>query len=319
MKPAIHHPYKSLANASDHILTILSEVIGVNTLFIAVNDSHSNFILKSLNRQKVLVKSNDVLPLFETYCGLVTRSNNPVIIANTKQSELTNHLEVTAQLGNTSFVGVPITLPDKTICGTLCGLDHEGYQYSERDINLLTTMATFLGFVAELEAMAFRDPLTRAFNRNFISLFLADDWQNRFQTVAFLFIDIDDFKQLNDTYSHSAGDEILLETVKRIQRHVRQADTVCRVGGDEFVVLLPDYSSPDVLTDMMERILSEFAKPMQIQNEHIPISVSIGVSLYPHDGQDIEQLIKRADTAMYHVKQNGKGAYQLFGGTPNIH
>lgn len=313
MQTPVETSYKNLERASEHILKLLSEVIGVNTLFIAVNDGNTNFILKAFNRHEALTEAGSILPLFETYCGLVTLgAADSVIVPSTQQSPLTNYLGVTQQLGDTSFIGVPIMLKDQTVCGTICGLDNHGYAYSERDVDLLKTMATFLGYVVELESIAFRDDLTEAFNRNFIHLYLTENWRNRFEAVAFLFVDIDNFKALNDTYGHTVGDNILIETVKRIQRCVRKTDIVCRVGGDEFVVVIPEYGQTTTLTRNVENVLAEFVNPIRTDKADIYASISIGVSMYPQDGQDVDQLLKNADDAMYRVKQNGKGSFQLF-------
>ena len=305
---------KNLEDAAEHILRLLSEFIGVNTLFIAVNDENTNFILKAFNRNEVLTEAGSALPLYETYCSLVTRSMaDKVIVPSTQRSPLTVDMDVTRQIGDTAFIGVPIMSKDQKVYGTICGMDNQGYQYSDRDVDLLKTMATFLGYVVELESIAFRDALTQAFNRNFINLYLKEDWRDRFQTVAFLFIDIDNFKELNDTYGHAIGDEVLTQTVKRIQRRIRKSDMVCRVGGDEFIVVLPNYGQFATLKRIVETILSQLLNPIQTQEAQVQVSVSIGISTYPQDGKDVDQLLKNADEAMYRVKQNGKSSYQLFG------
>ncbi|MCF8568107.1 sensor domain-containing diguanylate cyclase [Alicyclobacillus tolerans] len=303
----------NLQDTVDQVLKILGEFIGVNTLFVAVNDENINFILNAFNRNEVLIEAGEGIPLAETYCNLVTKNaTRPVVIESTKTDTRTSGLDVTSQLGNACFIGVPIVLSDNTVCGTICGLDNRGYEYSERDIELLQTMATLLGYVVELERFAFRDGLTHAFNRNFIYMYLTKEWKNRFDTVAFLFVDVDDFKSVNDTYGHVTGDQLLAELSRRIHRCIRRSDMVCRIGGDEFVVVIPNYDSIATVTRIVHSMLTEFETPISVHGDSLIMSASIGVSLYPDDGSDIDALLEQADVAMYQAKHGGKANYQIY-------
>ncbi|KPV43804.1 sensor domain-containing diguanylate cyclase [Alicyclobacillus ferrooxydans] len=308
----------NLQDTVEQVLEILGEFIGVNTLFVAVNDENTNFILNALNRNEILIEEGEGTSLAETYCNLVTKNaTRPVVIESTRTDIRTRNLDVTSQLGDTSFIGVPILLSDDTVCGTICGLDNRGYEYSARDIQLLKTMATLLGYVVELERFAFRDALTRAFNRNFIYMYLTKEWKNRFNTVAFLFLDVDDFKSVNDTYGHATGDQLLTELSRRIHRCIRRSDMVCRVGGDEFVVVIPNYGSIATVTRIVHSMLTEFETPIYIHGQSLTLSASIGVSLYPEDGSDVDALLEQADVAMYRAKRAGKANYQIYSSDMN--
>jgi diguanylate cyclase (GGDEF)-like protein/PAS domain S-box-containing protein len=125
--------------------------------------------------------------------------------------------------------------------------------------------------------------------------------------VAVLFIDLDYFKQVNDTYGHQVGDEVLIQCVVRIRDCLRETDSLGRLGGDEFMVLLPEMDSPRNLDLVANKIIETLERPMVIQNHEIHISASIGMVLYPDDGVDEDMLVIRADAAMYRAKCGGRG------------
>ena len=127
-----------------------------------------------------------------------------------------------------------------------------------------------------------------------------------------LFIDIDGFKSVNDTFGHKAGDEILQKLSQEIKDCVRDSDILARFGGDEFVIFL-DETSDDKAAGVSEKIIGKLAKPVRIRTDAVQIGVSIGISTYPRDGADIDTLIRRADEAMYLSKKEGKNTYRVFG------
>jgi len=130
--------------------------------------------------------------------------------------------------------------------------------------------------------------------------------------VAVLFLDLDRFKWVNDTLGHAAGDELLKIVAKRIEDCIRKADTVARIGGDEFAVILHDISSSDDVRTFAGRILDSLAQPTVIANARFINSASIGIAIYPMDGLDGETLLRNADTAMYAAKNCGCNSYQFF-------
>lgn len=136
--------------------------------------------------------------------------------------------------------------------------------------------------------------------------------------LAILFLDLDRFKQVNDSLGHEVGDRVLREVGARLSANVRRSDTVCRLGGDEFVVLLSEVDHSRGAATSASKLLSALAVPYSIDNQELVIPVSIGVSIYPEDGRDAETLIKSADTAMYAAKQNGRNNYQFFKSEMNV-
>lgn len=126
-------------------------------------------------------------------------------------------------------------------------------------------------------------------------------------STALLFIDLDYFKKVNDILGHDIGDELLIQVARRIQRNVRKADTVARIGGDEFTVILSQIANARDATVVAEKVIQELELPFIINGQEIRISASIGVSIYPNDGDSVKSLLKKSDIAMYEAKKNGRG------------
>ena len=136
------------------------------------------------------------------------------------------------------------------------------------------------------------------------------------ENIAVLFIDLDNFKDVNDSLGHGIGD-ILLKTVStKLKGCLRQSDTVARLGGDEFAISIDHFHNIEVVTSVVQTIMETFKEPLQIENHQIYVTLSLGISIYPEDGNDSTTLIKNADTAMYKAKQNGRNNYQFY--TPDM-
>jgi diguanylate cyclase (GGDEF)-like protein/PAS domain S-box-containing protein len=130
--------------------------------------------------------------------------------------------------------------------------------------------------------------------------------------VAVLFIDVDRFKLLNDTLGHDTGDFILKDIAKRLAGAVREADTVSREGGDEFIVILPDLDRPESARTVADKIMQEISGPVEIAGQELHVTTSIGISHFPNDATDVNQLLKHADSAMYQAKEAGRNTIRYF-------
>jgi diguanylate cyclase (GGDEF)-like protein len=130
--------------------------------------------------------------------------------------------------------------------------------------------------------------------------------------IAVLFLDLDGFKQINDSLGHSAGDKLLQSVAKRLLDCIRTPDTVSRQGGDEFIVLLQDVQQPEDVSNAAGRILKAVAETHSIDRHDVRVTASIGVSIYPADGRDAATLVENADTAMYQAKESGRQSYRFF-------
>lgn len=174
---------------------------------------------------------------------------------------------------------------------------------------------------ARIEFLAFHDPLTGLPNRLLAKdhLEMAVAYSSRVNSrVALLFLDLDNFKTINDSLGHTVGDALLKAVAMRLRDSVRNTDTISRQGGDEFLVLLPDTSDTDAITVIAEKVVLALSTPFEIQGQHLSTSASIGIAVYPDDGSDFDTLLKKADTAMYQSKKAGRSTYRFYTEQMNI-
>ncbi|PKO24835.1 MAG: GGDEF domain-containing protein [Betaproteobacteria bacterium HGW-Betaproteobacteria-8] len=168
---------------------------------------------------------------------------------------------------------------------------------------------------AIIEYQATHDDLTGLPNRTLLKDRLHQAILNaeRSQTqLAVVFVDLDQFKDINDSMGHHVGDQLLISMAERLSSCIRDSDTVARPGGDEFVLLLPDLDGVETLSHTLQRILSTVSQPCYIEPREFVVTCSLGISMYPQDGQDIDTLLKHADNAMYKAKQAGKNNFQFY-------
>jgi diguanylate cyclase (GGDEF)-like protein/PAS domain S-box-containing protein len=172
----------------------------------------------------------------------------------------------------------------------------------------------------QIRNLAYHDPLTslpnRLLFRDRLSLAVAQAHRAG-QKLAVLFIDLDRFKVINDSLGHALGDRVLQTVAARLQASVREGDTVARVGGDEFVLILPGVQRLLQVARVAEKICAALREPLVLEGHELFVTTSMGISVYPDDGEDAEALIKNADTAMYRAKEHGRNRYQLFTASMN--
>ncbi len=163
--------------------------------------------------------------------------------------------------------------------------------------------------------LADHDALTGLPNRRLLedrlTQALALSQRNRNQT-AVMFIDLDRFKAINDSLGHTAGDQVLQEVAQRLVKQLRIGDTVCRVGGDEFVVVLQEAKRSTDAAGVAQKIIETLSQPVRAADRDLIVTPSIGIAVFPDDGRDAEALIRNADAAMYHAKESGRANYQFF-------
>ena len=166
-----------------------------------------------------------------------------------------------------------------------------------------------------LEQLAHYDPLTQLPNRSLFADRFSQAIAHSKRTEALLavcYLDLDGFKQVNDTFGHEVGDELLVEVAHRIKQNLRECDTVCRLGGDEFVLLLENVQSLQQCEDTLKRIHGTLAEPFELAERQLRIAASSGVTLYPLDCVDQDTLLHHADQAMYQAKQAGRNGYRIY-------
>ena len=186
---------------------------------------------------------------------------------------------------------------------------------AERTAELQAEIADRRQAESRAQHLADHDALTGLPNRRLLedrlTQALALSQRNREQT-AVMFVDLDRFKAINDSVGHAAGDLMLKEIAERLVKQLRVVDTICRIGGDEFVVVLPEIRRASDVANVARKIIETVSQPIPAADRELQISTSIGISVFPEDGRDAETLIRNADAAMYHAKESGRANYQFF-------
>ena len=182
-------------------------------------------------------------------------------------------------------------------------------------VGVLNDITEARHYERRLHHLAHHDPLTGLANRTLLQdeLKFSIDFAVRNEVLgALAFLDLDNFKHINDNFGHDAGDLVLREIAGRLKVSVRENDTVARVGGDEFVLVINNQPSDEQLADLIERIRERVGRPITVNGRDILPSTSIGVSRFPHDGDTVDRVMRAADAAMYHAKSIGKNNCQFY-------
>lgn len=167
----------------------------------------------------------------------------------------------------------------------------------------------------ELNFLAHHDTLTKLDNRQSMEIRLDQiikQAKRNNSAFGICFIDLDNFKFVNDSYGHSTGDELLVAVAERITNTVRESDTVVRFGGDEFIIIVEDIENVEHFENVAKKLIRAFKQPVQFSEYKMPVTMSMGLSFYPQDADNIESLVQTADIAMYEAKRKGKNQYALY-------
>ncbi|NLC24517.1 MAG: GGDEF domain-containing protein [Oxalobacter sp.] len=221
------------------------------------------------------------------------------------------------------LISSPVMLHDNVVALLVTGRLVEERPYlprlGESDVETVQMVSVYLavmftGFrLRHAEILASYDPLTQLFNLRSTTESLRHTLEYAQQGgyhAALLFIDLDGFKDVNDTHGHAAGDMVLRIVSERLVNCVRESDIVGRIGGDEFVVVLTHISQPEDAAGIAGKIVDSLSRPMDVQGARCQVGASVGIAVYPEHGEDESALLHAADDAMYAVKNNGKNAYR---------
>jgi len=267
--------------------------------------------------------------------GTAIRTQNTVI----NQDYLTNQKmapwrDRAIQYGYQASIALPL-VSSTHVLGALSIYSGEANTFVAEEVRLLEELANDLAYGLDVlrvrkvqketekrvEFLAYHDPLTKLPNR----LLLRDRFDQAIAVacrehsmVAVLFLDLDNFKQVNDSLGHTVGDRLLVQAVERIQQCIRTTDTISRQGGDEFIVLLTDQHDVATVDAIAQKIIDTFISYVSIDEYALNVSFSIGISLFPNDSDSFDELLKQADTALYQAKDAGKNTYRFFSEQMNI-
>ncbi|OGS75449.1 MAG: hypothetical protein A2063_10755 [Gallionellales bacterium GWA2_60_142] len=259
-------------------------------------------------------------------CGTAAFRNKRVIVEDIHRHPYwlpyPGILDLARDAGLVSCWSEPIRSSKGEVLGTFAIYCPKTGAPDEADIELIQQAANLASIAIERKRaedliwhQANYDHVTRLPNRRLFRDRLEQEMhktQRNGQSLALLFIDLDRFKEVNDTLGHDVGDLLLIDAARRISSCVRDSDTVARLGGDEFTVILPQLNDPARSEQVAEHLVGALARPFQIGDEVVYISASIGITLYPNDAGEIEGLLKNADQAMYVAKSNGRNCFSYF-------
>ncbi|MGZ5231822.1 MAG: sensor domain-containing protein [Burkholderiales bacterium] len=279
-----------------------------------------------LSAIKRLLSSSESAP--RTMIARAIREKKAVV-SNASQSDPQALLgKQHGESGVRSCAVLPLIVSDQAI-GVIALYAHEIEFFHQEELKLLTQLASDVAFAIDhiekaekLKYLAYYDVLTGLANRSMFSKLLnqAISLARRDgKQLAVLFVDLDRFKNINDTLGHEAGDLLLKEVAKRLQGCLRESDTVARLGGDEFVVLLPALRDAAEVQVVARKILAATNESFVALGQEFRVTASVGASTYPKDGEDEQSLMKNADIAMYQAKEGGKNNFQFYSAQMNTH
>jgi len=259
-----------------------------------------------------VVDKNIVFHQFSGLWGWVLTAKQP-LLTNAARNDPRSSGTPEGHIPIDRFLGVPALLNGQLI--GMLALANPAHDYGIQDLRVAERLASLYALAlqkqrdeARIEHLAHHDPLTGLVNRHLFNDRLETGLtlsRRHMQKLALLFIDLNDFKLINDTLGHDAGDHVLVEVARRLLDTVRNSDTVARIGGDEFMVIIHDLPDKKAAEVVAEKMLRRFSQPILVKGKVCSIGACIGISVYPDDGEDGETLQRKADKAMYCVKANG--------------
>lgn len=256
-------------------------------------------------------------------CGTAAFRNEPVAVSDIATDPLWAHYrELALSHDLRACFSWPIAGRAGQVLGTFAIYHRQPGMPTDRELRVIQLVTDLAGLAIEsrkseerIRHLAHYDELTGLLNRamfsQVLSHALAQAGRNDHQ-IGLLFMDLDRFKNINDTLGHYAGDQVLQEVARRLRSTMREEDTVARLGGDEFVVMVENFKEPSALAVVAKKLIEQLAMPMTIEGREFHQTVSIGISTYPGDGDDLQTLIRNADIAMYRAKQHGRNNHRFY-------
>ncbi len=307
------HAAEDLLALFQRIHQIVGKLLPADNFSVALYDEEKDQLTFPYRVDEYEPTSEPSKPAAGTLCAEIIRTGRPLLLTPETIAALPDGLRVAFGTNSLCWLGVPLKSHKGTIGVLVVKSYLGGARYSEKDKELLQFVSTQIATAIErrqmqarLQYMAQYDQLTDLPNRGFLhdrlntALARARREQGR---LAVLYLDLDKFKQVNDTFGHAVGDILLQEVAQRLRHCVRESDTVARIGGDEFVVLLECLQLPEHAALVAEKIRSALQQPLNIDGHRLSVVPSIGIALYPEHGEGEQQLLKYADQAMYVAKK----------------
>ena len=305
----------------------LSTIIDTTNFSIALFDEEKNKLYFSYYADETGERDKDFLvskySISDSIFNYIFKTGDSLLLNYNKYKRMIaqgNFISYDVITNKQIWLGVPLKIENKIIGSMILQSYTDPNLYSKKDIKLMEFVSQQIATAIErkqaeekLKFLSLYDYLTKLPNRVLFydrmrqEIAYAKREQKKF---ALMFLDLDDFKKVNDKFGHDIGDQLLQGVAKRFSKLLRKTDTICRLGGDEFIILLPRLTQPrENAVDVALKILNSLNEPFLIKDNKICINTSIGIALYPDDGEEGEILIKSADKAMYLAKKEGPNNY----------
>ncbi|XAH21850.1 diguanylate cyclase [Xylophilus sp. GW821-FHT01B05] len=318
------HSAEDLLALFERIHHIIGRLLPTANFFIALHDPHTDELTVPYRAHCGDTQPTPQKLQADTLSAQVIRSGQALLLTPGGITAPAQQMQAEADDDLPDWLGVPLKGQQRTI-GALVVQGYSGTaRYTDKDVELLQFVSTQVAaaierkqWEARLQHAARHDSLTNLPNRGLLHERLQTALARARQDgsrLSLLYLDLDKFKPVNDRLGHAAGDLLLQEAARRLQRCLRESDTVGRIGGDEFLVLLARLHQPDHAALVAEKIRAALSEPFDLAGEPVLISPSIGIALYPDHGADDHQLMLQADQAMYRAKRDGGNRVQLAAG-----
>ncbi|SFN83363.1 PAS domain S-box-containing protein/diguanylate cyclase (GGDEF) domain-containing protein [Nitrosospira briensis] len=313
------HTAEDLLSLFQLIHQIIGQLLSATNFFVAIHDESNDKLSFPYYKGDHDEASEQQQTFVSTLCAEVIRSRQPLLLRPESLAGLPEQLRSVHAGNGACWLAVPLNSHNGTIGALALKSNPTGARYTEKDKELLQFVSTQVATAIErkqlharLEHMAQYDGLTGLPNRGLLhdrlKMSLARTRREQGQ-MSLLYLDLNNFKQVNDSLGHAAGDALLQEVANRLKQCVRDLDTVARMGGDEFVVLLENIQLPEHASNVAKKIRSVISQPMKIEDCSLCILPSIGIALYPDHGDEAQQLLRHADQAMYFEKKNSENYF----------
>ncbi|PNY80178.1 putative bifunctional diguanylate cyclase/phosphodiesterase [Deinococcus koreensis] len=300
----------------DRIVTLAAQQFGVPIASVSLIDRNRQWLKAKVGCLKTET------PRDMAICSLAMRQPDVLVIPDATLDPRVRNLDpVVGEPHIRFYAGAPLVTAEGHELGTLCVIDTEPRTFSAQDAATLQAFAALVmdeislrDALRELRHLALYDSLTGLPNRTHFHQHLARAFTRadlRSEQLVLGLVDLDQFKLINDTLGHAAGDELLQLVATRLRASVGTSDLIARMGGDEFTIVLSDIRAAHDASAVMNRLRDAFVAPFVLRGQEVFVQFSAGLSLYPHDAADAESLLSQADTAMYRAKRSGVG-YAFF-------
>ncbi|WP_110114436.1 sensor domain-containing diguanylate cyclase [Bacillus sp. CGMCC 1.16541] len=303
--------YKSFEEATADLLELVNTYMVGKMIFLGrITDETFSVLKLKDNKTGCQITEGMTIDLKDSVCQFVFAEREPMLINDMKKQFLPCDKSVIEEANIGSYMGVPIYMKSGDIFGTLCAVDSKPSVFTESDVETFERLAQFFMYVLELNEIAVLDTLTRLYNRHFLYTQFEQNVHEQDEGTI-MFLDLDHFKQINDTLGHEVGDFVLKEVAKRIKQQIRSTDIAVRLGGDEFVVWFPGLTKTEEAEQIACRILTAIKEPYS-DFSTIELATSIGITRYKGREKSISSLLREADQALYKVKKQGKNQYCFY-------